>query len=608
MFDAKRSSDHTTRLALRALCAPLLVLLLHGCAGGGTEQSSAAVGGAASSAPVSGAAVSSAQANRPPVIAGNGAATITAGQAYDFTPNASDPDGNALSFSAPQRPAWTTFDSTTGRLQGTPQASDLGVHPVTLTVSDGQTQSSIAFLLTVERAPNRAPEIGGNGAAAVLVGQSYSFTPTASDPEGAVLSFSAEGLPAWLSLDPARGTVAGTPGAGDVGSVTITLSASDGSLRASISFVVTVGTSVAPPAVPTNRPPTLVGHGGATVTTGQAYLYVPIAADPDGDRLTFAIAGRPAWASFDPATGRLEGRPGSGDAGTSTVTISVSDGRASAATSFAIAVLQGNRAPTISGSGGRTLVVGQAYAFTPTASDPDGDPLTFSASGVPAWLSFDVRTGALSGTPAAGDVGTSAITITANDGRQQASLAFAVTVTAENRPPTLTGNAAATVMVGAAYAFTPTASDPDGDRLTFTAAGRPAWMTLDAATGALGGTPGAEHVGSSSVTLTVSDGGRQTSLTFTVTVVQAANGRATVTWEAPTQRTDGTPLTNLAGFRVYYGRQPGSLTQRVDVSNPTVTTVVVENLTAGTWHFAATAVDANGVESDLSGSASKTIL
>ncbi|MFO0452672.1 MAG: hypothetical protein ACK52I_29135, partial [Pseudomonadota bacterium] len=77
---------------------------------------------------------------------------------------------------------------------------------------------------------------------------------------------------------------------------------------------------------------------------------------------------------------------------------------------------------------------------------------------------------------------------------------------------------------------------------------------------------------------------------------------------APTQRTDGTPLTNLAGFRVYYGRQPGSLTQRVDVTNPTVTTVVVENLTAGTWHFAATAVDENGVESDLSVSASKAIL
>ncbi|MBS0394690.1 MAG: putative Ig domain-containing protein, partial [Proteobacteria bacterium] len=174
-------------------------------------------------------------------------------------------------------------------------------------------------------------------------------------------------------------------------------------------------------------------------------------------------------------------------------------------------------------------------------------------------------------------------------------------------PPTLSGTPAASVLVGQPYDFKPTASDPTGLTLTFSQSGAPAWMTLNTATGELSGTPAAADVGTSTIVLTASNGSAQAHLTFSVSVVQAATGSATVSWVAPTTRTDGTPLTNLAGFRVYYGSQQGKLLNRVDVTNATATSAVIGSLTSGTWYFGVTAVDASGAESSLSTVVSKSI-
>lgn len=262
-----------------------------------------------------------------------------------------------------------------------------------------------------------------------------------------------------------------------------------------------------------------------------------------------------------------------------------------------------NRAPTISGNGAATVTVGQAYNFTPTASDPDGTALTFTITGKPGWATFNASTGALSGTPGTGNTGTSNVTITASDGSLSASLSFAITVNASttpppaNRAPTLTGSGTRTVAAGTSYSFTPTASDPDGNALTFSVTGRPQWLAFDAATGALSGTPAAADAGAYAITITVSDGSLTASLALTVTVTTTGTKSATLTWTAPTERTDGAALTNLAGYRIYYGTSAAALNQQADVTNPSLTTFVVENLSAGTWYFAATAVDSTGVES-----------
>jgi predicted small secreted protein len=82
---------------------------------------------------------------------------------------------------------------------------------------------------------------------------------------------------------------------------------------------------------------------------------------------------------------------------------------------------------------------------------------------------------------------------------------------------------------------------------------------------------------------------------------------ATLSWEAPTTDTNGAALTNLAGYRIYYGSSETGLTQLVSLDTVSTQTYVIDNLTPGTWFFAIRAVTENGVESAMSDVVSKTI-
>src|SRR5262249_17331443 len=151
-----------------------------------------------------------------------------------------------------------------------------------------------------------------------------------------------------------------------------------------------------------------------------SYSFTPTASDPDGDALTFAIANKPDWASFDTSTGQLSGTPVAASAGTfANIQISVSDGQATASlATFSIDVL----APlAISGSPVTQVVAGSGYSFLPTTSGGNSSALTFAAQNLPAWASFDAATGELAGTPA--QAGTFAnIVISVSDGSQSTAL------------------------------------------------------------------------------------------------------------------------------------------------------------------------------------------
>lgn len=196
-----------------------------------------------------------------------------------------------------------------------------------------------------------------------------------------------------------------------------------------------------PPPPPANTPPTISGSPATSVNVGQAYSFTPAANDVDSDPLTFSIVNRPGWAAFDAGSGELSGSPASGDVGSySNIRISVSDGMATASLpEFTIDVNSnppGNTPPTISGTPSTTATVGQPYAFMPAANDADNDPLTFSIVNQPGWAMFDSGTGALTGTPASGDIGSYLnISISVSDGVASASLpSFSIDVAPP--PPT----------------------------------------------------------------------------------------------------------------------------------------------------------------------------
>ncbi len=87
----------------------------------------------------------------------------------------------------------------------------------------------------------------------------------------------------------------------------------------------------------------------------------------------------------------------------------------------------------------------------------------------------------------------------------------------------------------------------------------------------------------------------------------AGTGTASLSWTPPTQNTDGTALTNLAGYRIVYGTAAGSLTRTIQVPNAALSTYVVDALAAGTWYFAVSAYTSNGFESERSNVTSKVV-
>jgi hypothetical protein len=167
------------------------------------------------------------------------------------------------------------------------------------------------------------------------------------------------------------------------------------------------------------------------------------------------------------------------------------------------------------------------------------------------------------------------------------------------------------VTAGQAYTFTPQASDPEGTTLTFSIQNKPSWATFTGSNGRLTGTPTAAQVGAyANIRITVSDGTNNASLpafSINVTAASPTTGSATLTWQPPTERTDGTALTNLAGYRIYYGNSPGNYPSTVNLTNPGLTTYVIDNLASGTWYFVMTSIDATGLESTQTNPVSKTI-
>ncbi len=174
---------------------------------------------------------------------------------------------------------------------------------------------------------------------------------------------------------------------------------------------------------------------------------------------------------------------------------------------------------------------------------------------------------------------------------------------------------------GSTYVFQPSASDADGDRLRFKIQNCPDWASFSRGDGRLSGTPGAGDAGTySNIRIFVWDGTAETALpAFDISVGSSAggsvgsatggNGSVSLSWLAPTSRSDGSPIapSELSGYTVHYGPAPGKYTSFISIDDPFTTAVTVTDLPAGTYYFALTAVDNKGLQSAYSGAVTKRV-
>jgi len=156
-----------------------------------------------------------------------------------------------------------------------------------------------------------------------------------------------------------------------------------------------------------------------------------------------------------------------------------------------------------------------------------------------------------------------------------------------------------TARVNDTYSFAPQVTAQPTANLQFSISNRPSWASFTTATGVLSGVPGIADTGvHGGILISVSDGYTQDSLpVFEITVTDGGTRNVTLNWQAPTELVDGSPLTDLAGFRLYYGRASTDYEDVVEL-HAGLSSFVVEGLETGkTWYFSATAYRSNGMES-----------
>ena len=528
-----------------------------------------------------------------------------------------DSNGNTLTYSASGLPAGLSIDSATGKITGTidrdasknaPTTSGSGAtldgtYSVVVTASDGLGGSARQTFAIDSK--NGAPAVGtatanqtnSDGDTVRSVDASQAF----SDPNGDPLTYTASQLPPGLSISSAgliTGTVAKNAQPGNY-SVAVTATDDKGA-QTTETFTWTIKD------VPPTTSGTLAnqsytdGQGGIAIATSQAF------SPSNGNALSYSAAGLPAGLSIDATTGKITGTvdhdasknapttAGAGATldGTYQVVVTASDGLGGTATqSFTID--SSNSAPVVgTNTGAQSNKTGDAVSpidASKAFSDPNGDPLTYSASNLPKGLTIDSGTGIISGTVAAdAKPGSYAVRVLATDDKGAATReGFYWTIA--DTPPTTKGtlanqtyaDSASGIAIDTAGAFT----SPNGLTLSYTASGLPKGLSIDPATGKITGQldhdaslnapkisgAGATLDGTYTVTITASDG--QGGTAQQVFKIDATNNAPTLVTQTPDQAGADGQAVSLDGAKPFNDTNTGDTFTYAATGLPTGLTI-----------------------------------
>ncbi|MHB8861524.1 MAG: putative Ig domain-containing protein [Pirellulaceae bacterium] len=452
---------------------------------------------------------------------------------YFYPVQAIDPDSDPLTYSLPIAPAGATIAADTGRITFDPPAE--GDYVFRVQVDDGrggQTLQDFTVHVQVD-ADNEDPVITSTAPTQAETGRTFAYAVTASDPDQDLLSFYLTTSPAGMSIDRTTGLVTWEPTAAQVGQQSATVLVLDGhGGRATQNFDVSVALFI------DNQSPSISTLPPNSATAGKLYRYQAAATDPDNDALLFDLVVKPDGMAVDPRTALVFWQPEPDQVGSQDVILRVQDPRGGVdLQAFQVTVDRANTTPVITGAPSNSAVADLPYAYQVAAQDPDGDPLSYQLTTAPVGMAMDPISGLLFWTPTSAQLGSHAVTIAVSDGRGgEATQSFQVTVlaTAPNHPPVFTSTPRTNIRLGSGYVYAATASDPDGDPLTFHLDQAPAGMAISAA-GLITWTPEADQFGSNAVTARVDDGrGGSATQDFAINVLaQGSNGSPSILSQPP---------------------------------------------------------------------------
>ncbi|MFP6789806.1 MAG: Ig-like domain-containing protein, partial [Thalassolituus sp.] len=474
---------------------------------------------------------------------------------YQYTAQVSDADdannGTDLTFTLTQAPEGMTV-STTGVVQWTP-GSTVTTADVTLEVIDGGEDGAVAavqsWTITVGSV-NDSPEITSAAIVTATEGMVYQYPVQVTDPDdannGTDLTFELTTAPAGMTVS-SMGLIEWTPTNDDV-SVPVTVVVRDGgesgAVPATQSWTIAV--------TPVNDAPEITQGATTTLAVEEDVLASLGLNATDID----TAAANLTWSVSTVATNGTASVSGTGSSksvsyvpnadfnGSDEFVVTVSDGELSDTITVNVTVNAVNDAPVMTSAAVTDATEDEAYTYAATATDIDGDTLTWSLTEFPEGMAIDASSGVISWTPANG-VETANVTLVVADADVSATQTFTITVSAVNDAPIITSIGTQAATEGVEFTYTVVASDIDtGDVLAFSLTGEPAGMTIDSVTGVITWTPGNGAV-DSSVTVNVFDGTVTSTKTFTITIGAVNDAPVITEGEAATLTTDEDVVGNL---------------------------------------------------------------
>ncbi|MCI0596191.1 MAG: Ig-like domain-containing protein, partial [candidate division Zixibacteria bacterium] len=529
--------------------------------------------------------------NRAPVLNSIGNRSIVEGNNLAFNISSSDPDLTVPSLSAVNLPSGATFvDSLNGRgrFSWTPGFTQAGTYNVTFIASDGSLADSEVVTITVFDAGNQAPVLAPIGAKSVDEGQNLTFRFSATDPDGTIPAFIIQNVPVNASfVDSGNGAGSFTfnPSFFQAGIYNVRFIATDGSLTDTELVAITVNN--------VNRKPVWTTIGDKVTSEGQLLAFNVSASDPDLTVPVLSVAGLPSGAVFVDSLngrGRFSWTPTFTQAGVYNTKFLASDGELVDTQNVTITVNDvGNQRPVLAAIGAKSTNENQLLQFRISATDPDSDPLTLSAVGLPSGAVFVDSTnsaGSFTWTPTFFQAGTYNVTFIASDATLADSEVVTITVNNVNRAPVLNAIGAKSTNENELLQFRVSASDPDLTVPVLSTVGLPTGATfVDSANGAgsFSWTPSFTQAGSYNVTFIASDGSLADSEMVTITVNNVNR--------APVLNAIGAKSTNenqLLQFRVSSSDPDGTTPALTVVNSPSGATFVDSTNGAGSFSWTPT--------------------
>ncbi|MEQ3634440.1 Ig-like domain-containing protein [Thalassolituus sp.] len=473
---------------------------------------------------------------------------------YQYTAQVSDADdannGTDLTFTLTQAPEGMTV-SATGVVQWTP-GNTVTTADVTLEVIDGGEDGTVAavqsWTITVGSV-NDSPEITSAAIVTATEGMVYQYPVQVTDPDdannGTDLTFELTTAPAGMTVS-SMGLIEWTPTNDDV-SVPVTVVVRDGgesgAVPATQSWTIAV--------TPVNDAPEITQGATTTLSVEEDTLASLGLNATDIDTAATSLT----WSVSSVAVNGVASVTGTGSSksvsytpnadfnGSDEFAITVSDGELSDTITVNVTVNAVNDAPVMTSAAVTDATEDEAYTYAATASDIDGDTLTWSLTEFPEGMAIDASSGVISWTPANG-VETANVTLVVADADASATQTFTITVVAVNDAPEITSSPVTVATEGEIYSYTVTATDAENDTLTWSLTQFPDRMTIDANSGEIIWTP-ANGATDANVTVEVTDGAATATQDFVV-IVGAVNDAPVITeGETATLTTDEDVVGNL---------------------------------------------------------------